>query len=151
MSSASACLSTCSVCSNTSSSASNLLAKNPALPRRRAHIGAGTPFASRLNALLADLAGPGGERWKADALARALIEQGVPVRPEFVAALCSGTRARPDRFVVAAVAGILGVPVSYFDGRAVRLSTDAATGRQVVVEELRNSAGQPNPRLLPAL
>lgn len=79
------------------------------------------------------------------------LEQGVAVRPEFVAALCSGTRARPDQSHVAAVARILGVPVSYFDGRAVRLSTDAATGRQVVVEELRNSAGQPNPRLLPAL
>lgn len=57
----------------------------------------------------------------------------------------------PYPSLVAALARILEVPVSYFDGRAVRLSTDAATGRQVVVEELRNSAGQPNPRPAPAL
>lgn len=40
-------------------------------PQTCTHIGAGTPFASRLNALLADLAGPGGERWTAEALAGA--------------------------------------------------------------------------------
>ena len=115
------------------------------------HIGPGTPFASRLNALLADLRRPGGERWTAAALATVMTDQGEPVRPHFVTGLCSGMRGRPRRSFVAALARILGVPVSYFDGRAVRLSTDAVTGRQVVVEELRNSAGEPNMRPAPAL
>lgn len=115
------------------------------------HIGTGTPFASRLNALLADLRRPSGDRWTAAALATVMTDQGEPVRPDFLAGLCTGIRARPRRSFVGALAQIFEVPASYFDGRAVRLSADAATGRQVIVEELRNPAGQPNPRPAPAL
>jgi hypothetical protein len=120
-------------------------------PEMCTHLGTGTPFASRLNTLLADLRRPGGERWTAAALATEMIGQGEPVRPDFVAGLCSGIRTRPHRSFVALLARVLVVPVSYFDGRAVRLSTDTATGRQVVVEEPSNSAGRPNPRPVPAL
>jgi hypothetical protein len=120
-------------------------------PEMCTHLGTGTPFASRLNALLADLRRPGGERWTAAALATVITDQGEPVRLQFLAGLCSGIRTRPYPSLVATLARVLEVPVSYFDGRAVRLSTDAATGRQMVVEELRNSAGQPNPRPVPAL
>ena len=76
---------------------------------------------------------------------------GEPVRPDLIVGSCSGIRTRSHRSFVPPLARVLQVPVSYFDGRAVRLSTDAATSRRVVVEEFRNSAGQPNERPAPAL
>ncbi len=114
------------------------------------HTGAGAPFPSRFNALVADVSGPDGARWTAEALARAITEQGVPVLPHFVAGVSSGDRHAEPSFV-AAVARIFDVPVSYFQGRAVRVGTDPATGGQVVVEELRDSAGVPHPYPVPAL
>lgn len=115
------------------------------------HMGVGAPFPSRLNALLADLPGPGGGRWTADALAHAMTEQGVAVRPDYLAAFSRGDRGDPGSTVVAAAARVFGVPVSYFQGRAVRLTTDPATGGDMVVEELYNPAGQPNRCPAPAL
>lgn len=115
------------------------------------HGGPGAPFPSRLNALLADLPAPGGGRWTARALARAITDQGVAVHPDFLTSLSDGRRIHPGPTLTAALAHTLGVPESYFQGRAVRLSTDPATGHRMVVEELYNAAGQPNPYPAPAL
>ena len=114
------------------------------------HSGPGAAFPSRLNALLADLPGPDGERWTAGTLARAIIDQGVAVHPGFLTSLSDGRRIQPGSTLTAAIAHALGVPVSYFGGRAVRLAADPATGQQTITEELYNPDGQPNPYPAPA-
>lgn len=115
------------------------------LPLSCTHVGAGAAFPSRLNALLAGRPVPGGGRWTAAALARAITGQGVAVHPAHLIALSDGRRAASGSAVVAAIARVLNVPVSYFGGRAVRLSTDPATGQQTITEELYDPAGDPNP------
>lgn len=120
-------------------------------PATCTHMGIGAPFPSRLNALLADLPGPDAGRWTAAALAHAMRAQGVAVHPGYVAAFSRGDRGHPGSAVAAAAAQVLGVPVTYFEGRAVRLTTDPATGGDMVVEELYDSAGQPNRCPGPAL
>ena len=113
-------------------------------PATCTHIGAGAPFPSRLNALLAPSSAPGGGRWTADSLAVAITAEGVPVSAGVVAAFSRGERYLADRLLVAAVARALGVPMTYFAGRAVRMAFDTAAGADVVVEQLRNAVGEPN-------
>lgn len=120
-------------------------------PATCTHLGIGAPFASRLNALLATQPGPDGARWTAAALSDAITTQGVPVRPHYVTAFSTGDRIQPGPAFAAATAHVLGVPESYFQGRAVRLATDPATGEDMVVEQLYNSSGQPNRCPAPAL
>ena len=115
------------------------------------HGGPGAPFPSRLNALLADLPGPDGDGWTARVLASAITDQGVAVPPGFLVSLSDGRRIHPGPVVLAAAARVLAVPESYFQGRAVRLGTDLATGQQRITEELYNAAGQPNPYPAPTL
>lgn len=115
------------------------------------HGGPGAPFPSRLNALLADLPGPDGNSWTARALASAITDQGVAVPPSFLISLSDGRRIHPGPVVLAATARVLAVPESYFQGRAVRLRIDPATGQQRITEELYDAAGQPNPYPAPAL
>ena len=83
-------------------------------------------------------------------MARAIIDQGVAVHPGFLTSLSDGRRIQPGSTLTAAIAQALGVPVSYFAGRAVRLAADPATGQQTITEELYNAAGQPNPNPAPA-
>ncbi len=68
----------------------------------------------RLNTLFVGIPDPHGHRWTNDGAAEAITASGVPVGGSYLAALRSGTRNNPSARLIAAIAALFDVPVTYF-------------------------------------
>ena len=73
-------------------------------------------FAALLDHLFATRITPEGKPWSLSAVARELTNRGLPTTQSYVSQLRSGDRDNPTRAFMAALAGVFGVPPSYFFG-----------------------------------